>query len=282
MNKIRFAVHPDINYIFHMLSVARCGYDNAYGAKYRHLYRPEDLATFKAHEDLLTVRGGEHCGALYHLMVCRPAWGEITAKAYFLDLPQRILWEDIRDIYAPYAEIIRELSEVMVRHYDYYMEDIWPEERRAILSHIPELEAFFENTRFTEQAEALVGCPLESQWFTATLVSSVEGGAEAIDISREQDLFGIGRSATDAGFFIGHEFIVYLLFHAFSKENAFQSFETWAITEGLAEYYLKQILGSTRFFQGQQRYVELFEQWGPLSAAELYRRAAALLPEKQG
>ena len=31
MNKILFEIDPDINYLYHMLSVARCGYDNAYG-----------------------------------------------------------------------------------------------------------------------------------------------------------------------------------------------------------------------------------------------------------
>ena len=35
MNKILFSADPDINYVFHMLSVAKCGYDNAY-RKFRH------------------------------------------------------------------------------------------------------------------------------------------------------------------------------------------------------------------------------------------------------
>ena len=29
MNKIRFIADKDTNYVFHMLSVAECGYDNA-------------------------------------------------------------------------------------------------------------------------------------------------------------------------------------------------------------------------------------------------------------
>ncbi len=33
MNKIVFAVNKDTNYVFHMLSVSKCGYDNAYGEK---------------------------------------------------------------------------------------------------------------------------------------------------------------------------------------------------------------------------------------------------------
>ena len=38
MNKILFSADPDINYVFHMLSVSKGGYDNAYGEKYRGRY----------------------------------------------------------------------------------------------------------------------------------------------------------------------------------------------------------------------------------------------------
>ena len=65
INKIRFTANKDTNYVFHMLSVAKCGYDNEYGNHYRHLYPKEDLALLKSNEKLITVCGGEHCGMLY-------------------------------------------------------------------------------------------------------------------------------------------------------------------------------------------------------------------------
>lgn len=274
MNKIRFAANPDCNFVFHMLSVSKCGYDNDYGAKYRHLYKEADLALLKENEELLTVRGGEHCGQLYHLMVCRPAWGRVSAKDYFLDLPGRIRWDDIREIYAPYEEVIRDVSAVMVKYYDDYIRDIWSGEQAKIREYIPPLANFFEENRFSERAEALVGCPLQRPSFTATLVTSVEYGAEAIDISEELDVFGIERSVTDAIYFMGHEFIIYLLFGALAGEEAFKTMDTWNITEGLAEYYLKKLMGDTRFFKAQQKYVAFFESCDEgLSAAELYRLA---------
>ena len=55
MNRIRFAANPDTNYVYHMLSVARCGYDNTYGARFRPDYPPEDLAILNSHEDMITV-----------------------------------------------------------------------------------------------------------------------------------------------------------------------------------------------------------------------------------
>ena len=86
MNKIKFTATKDTNYIFHMLSVAKCGYDNAYGEYYRPRYLEKDLMVLKSNEKLLTVSGGEHCGALYAVMVSEPACAEVSAKEYFYSI----------------------------------------------------------------------------------------------------------------------------------------------------------------------------------------------------
>ncbi|MDE6709752.1 MAG: hypothetical protein K2J76_04605, partial [Oscillospiraceae bacterium] len=72
MNKIKFAANKDTNYVFHMLSVAKCGYDNAYGERYRCQYPQDELDILKRNEDLITVCGGEYCGCLYGLLVAEP------------------------------------------------------------------------------------------------------------------------------------------------------------------------------------------------------------------
>ena len=58
------------------------------------------------------------------------------------------------------------------------------------------------------------------------------------------------------------------------EEDAFRSNATWPLTEGLAEYYLKRIMGDARFFDEQQEWVHFYEQQSPgLTAAQLYRLA---------
>ncbi len=276
MNKIHFTVNKDTNYVFHMLSVAKCGYDNAYGEKYRNLYPSEDLKVIADHKELLTVCGGAHLGALYGIMVCEPACAAVSAKAYYSTLLRQIETNALDEKLSAYTDVIKSVSEVMLKHYDDYVAHIWSAEQERIRAYIPQLEAYFTASDFTEQAEKLVGCKLPSDFFTVTFVSSVENGAEAIDISKEQDLFGIERSYMDSVYFIGHEFIIYLLFEALKNEDAFRTFDTWAQTEGLAEYYLKKIMGDTRFFNEQREYVEFYEccEAGKvLSAAELYKLA---------
>ncbi len=293
MNKIKFTANKDTNYIFHMLSVAKCGYDNAYGEYYRSRYLEKDLMVLKSNEKLLTVSGGEHCGALYDLMVSEPACAEVSAKEYYyslIDFEKKVINGNVPNTIDPvniqYAESIICIAEIMGKYYDDYVENIWQDEKNKIENYIPQLRTAFENVQFTDKAEKWLGCQLPSELFKVTFVTSVEGGAEAIDISQSQDVFGIERGFEDAFYFIGHEFIIYLLMNVLGNENAFKTFDTWEATEGLAEYYLKKIMGNIRFKE-HRKYVEYYENCEkkvPLSPVELYRQAlkdAAILKHNE-
>ena len=281
MNKIRFEIDPNINYLYHMLSVARCGYDNDYGAKYRPLYPAEELAVFADNSELLTIQGGVHWGALYSLLIFNPAGYAESLTAYhgeLLDICESIragsIPEGVDESLVPYTELIGRLSQILLKNQDAYLRDIFPGERERIAAAIVPVQAWFEEHDFTARAEALVGCELEAEAFTATMVSSVAHGPEAIDLTAEKDLFGIDHSTMDAVYFIGHEFIIYLLKNALRGENAYRGNETWPLTEALAEYYLKHLMGDTRFFDGQREWRIFYERQSPeLTAVQLYRLA---------
>ena len=275
MNKILFSADPDINYVFHMLSVAKCGYDNAYGEKYRGRYDPADMRCIKDQEVHLTVRGGEHCGDWYGPMVCEPSRNGVTAKEYYAET---IAWIESGNLDLPedtLASIIR-VCRVMIRYYDDFMKNIWPAEKNRITEYISTMRTAFEKSDFTAKAEALVGVSLPPPWFTAVLVSSVEGGAEAIDITDTQDVFGIERSPEAERAFISHEFIIYLLKIALKNEDVSPSFWNWTLTEGLAEYYLQKIDSNSRSFQSCQEQAEVYRQLESTcgtDAMTLYRAA---------
>lgn len=274
MNKIAFCANPDTNYVYHMLSVSRCGYDNAYGEEYRSRYPAEDLQTIKQYEKELTVSGGEHCGSWYHLMVIIPARGEQKADEFYGYLLECIRTGDVPEEWVPHAEGIAAVARVMVKYYADYVQNIWPIEKEKIVAHYPAVQQLFEESHFTEKAEAAVGCTLPAESFRCMLVTSIAKGPEAIDISPGQDVFGIERTAEDAFYFIGHEFIIYLLKEALKEEDAFMRLETWMVTESLAEYYLKKVLGNTRLFKAQQQYVDFWESLPgheEMTAVQLYR-----------
>lgn len=276
MNKIRFSADPEINYIFHMLSVAKCGYDNAYGEKYRNRYDSADLQCLKDQERHLTVRGGEHCGDWYGPMVCEPVRSKMSVKKYY---EETIAWIESGHLKLPDNELhsIIRVCRIMIRYYDDFMETIWPIERERITEYINTMHTVFEESDFTAQAEEFVGVSLPPPGFTAVLVSSVAGGAEAIDITDTQDVFGIDRSAEAEKAFISHEFIIYLLKIALKDENAFQSFENWTLIEGLAEYYLQKIERDARTFQSCQKQADIYRQLESVcgtDAVTLYREAS--------
>lgn len=273
--KIRFSGDPDINYVFHMLSVARCGYDNAYGEKYRDRYAPDDLQCIKEQETHLTVCGGSHCGDWYGPMVCAPARGGHSAKTYYTET---IRWIEAGKLDLPEDTLssIVGICRVMIRYYDDFMRNIWPAERRRIEDYIAKLKTAFAENDFTEKMEQAVGVSLPSP-FVAALVSSIRGGAEAIDVSDTVDVFGIERSAEDELVFICHEYIVYLLKIALKEENTFQSLESWPLTEGLAEYYLQKVWPGARSFQSCQKQAEMYRELAGScgsDAVALYRAAS--------
>ncbi len=276
MNKIRMIADREANFIWHMLSAARCGYDNAYGTKVRGTYPEEDLAVLKRHEDLITCRGGEHWGALCSLLLCYPAgrW-QGSVKAFYEEIVRQADAGEVPEHYVPLAPAAREIAVVMAKHYDRYAEAFWPQDRRDIEAYIAQVTPLFEARRFTERAEALVGCPLPAERFNAVMTASMEHGAEAIDISEDRDVFGITRPPESSYLFIGHEFVIYLLKHALREEDAFRRFETWGITEGLAEYYTKKLTGSV-CFRGMEHITAFYEACDQRkTAAGLYREALA-------
>ncbi len=136
------------------------------------------------------------------------------------------------------------------------------------------MRRLFGESAFADRAGRAVGCGLPGAGFTAEMTALVEGGAEGIDISPEQDVFGIEREPEWAFRFIAHEYVIFLLRRALAGEDAFRSVETWAITAGLAEHYLQKALGGGAPFGPGSRYADFFTRMNG-SPAELYRAAKA-------
>jgi len=111
MNKIRTKVSRETNYIYHMLSVSKCGYDNDYGNTYLSKHSADDLMMLKENEALITVKGGEHCGKLYHWLVSVPASLDIEAikqynsvHALFLPTAEPDFADKVNEFYRHYSQ----------------------------------------------------------------------------------------------------------------------------------------------------------------------------------
>jgi len=303
MNKIKTKISRETNYIYHMLSVAKCGYDNEYGNKYLLKHSPEDLKILKDNERFITVKGGEHCGELYHWLVSVPASLDTEATLYYNSLGHLFrtgnIEENIKlyksvhklflpandhnfknivyDFYKHYAkfDIIVPICEVMIRNYSIYSNEIWEETKKRLLPYAKDIEYIFNTNGLSKQLEALTNEELKTQ-FIATFCNSLDGGAEAIDISANQDVFGIGRNYEWAEKFISHEFIIYLLKQSLKNTTAFQDLKYWIYTEGLAEFYLS-LAGKGGGFKECQDVIDFYKDTykndNSLTASELYKKA---------
>ncbi len=279
MDKIRCICNREVNYACHILSVARCGYDNAYGEKYRGLYEAEDLAALKKYEKDLTIAGGEHCGELLWIIagICQSRNAgelcDITLKQIRNDEFHLPAYDSRR------KESVIEILELFRKYYDYYVREIWPGERERLEKSAAQIQEAFSQMGFAEKAEELVGETADME-FMPSLVLSVEGGAEAIFIGDQEDIFGAERDLMSSITFIGHEYIIFLLNKAVPpRENEWLDARLYDIREGLAEFYLQKLLGNTGSFGEQQKYIDFYKnktKEKPYTAKQLYEYALEL------
>jgi len=287
-----------------MLSVAKCGYDNEYGNKYLSLHLPEDLSLLKSNEFLITVKGAEHCGELYYWLVSVPASLDTEATLFYESLHYLFTTGNVIEYLKRYESLLKlflptndpnfidsahefynhyskfdaivPICEVMIRNYPIYCAKAWKECEREILPYAKSVESTFNQNGLSKKLEDITGESQETE-FIATFCNSLNGGAEAIDISVNQHVFRIGSSHEWVVDFISHEYIIYLLKHALAGTSAFKELvKYWLYIEGLAEFYLS-LTGKRSGFSECQHvidfYNELYQGNNTLTAPELYNKA---------
>ncbi|MCR5332002.1 MAG: hypothetical protein K6E62_12580 [Lachnospiraceae bacterium] len=247
MGKIQCVYDKDNNFFFHLMSVAKVGYDNAYGEKYRYSMAPEDTATLKKYEKELTMKGGEYNGKLF--------WTGMYAGS---------AEEAIRKIrsaggfpgFESDTGALLEIFGIFLKYHDDYCEKIWPSEELRLAKAAQEWQSKFDEERLEEKAEKLVGIDSERIFF-ASLIGSIEHGVEAILYETEDgniyDLFSADRDYNSARVMFLHEYIITLL----EKRIPF-SIEAYNRFEGLAEYYTEELIGKTYNFTYQDKYIEFY------------------------
>lgn len=127
--KIIVTVTENSNYVYHMLSVAKCGYDNAYGDKYKELYSKEDLAILRENASAITVVGGEHEGSLYTPLIADAA--ALDDSESIVDYYRSIIEnaERIARDHGEQKETVESLANVFIKCYEIYNEKVWPSDK---------------------------------------------------------------------------------------------------------------------------------------------------------
>ena len=247
MGKIQCVYDRDNNFFFHLMSVAKVGYDNAYGEKHQDSMSKEDVATLKKYEKELTMKGGEYNGKLF--------WtGMYAGNAQ--DAINKIQNEGGFPGFEAYTDALLEIFGIFLKYYDSYCETIWPEEEKRLDRTAREWQKRFDEEGLDEKAEKLLGVSRKTIFF-ASLISSIEHGVEAIIYETENgdtyDLFSIDRDYNSARAIFLHEYVIALL-----GERIPFAIENYDRYEGLAEYYTEELIGKTYNFTDMNEYIEFY------------------------
>ena len=238
---IQAVVCKNTSYVFHMLSVARVGYDNAYGAKYRSCHSVDDIAQMQQYHDLLRVSGGKHIGQLYALLVALPASlddyvsldvfydyivhlfraldrqdASLAYASWLTSLPDRPAFGlDIRHIplviFAEFQQAILVLCDIFKRNQDIFTQTIWPEEQELLRSYVDQLNAALAQHACQDRWQELLGCQWNQDVFHVIICNSLLDGPQAIDIASDRDVFQRSSALQPLCEFISHEFGIYML-----------------------------------------------------------------------
>ena len=251
MSGIRFFCDRDVNYFFHMLSVAGVGYDNDYGRSYRDRYPVSELGILKKYEHDLVMRGGEHEGAVFWI-------GMYAGEAQ--EAIDKIEQDGGFEGFEQYNDELLDILGVLQRNYDNYCSEIWPGEEKILSEKIKEWQTAFDAENVSGRADRLLGIDRE-ETFCPSLVRSVGGGSEAIiyaiDDKEVCDVFNCEKDLSAALCFIGHEYVVFLLLSVIGDELDISLYDAF---EGLAEFYSEQLFGRSDTFSRQREFTDMYRE----------------------
>lgn len=306
---IKAVVSKNCNYIYHMLSVAKCGYDNEYGNQYQSLHPQADLQTLKKYETYLNVIGGEHAGELHSLCVALPASLEdaVSLPMYFDALADLFTTDNMeqnfttyQDIYEqsfttigatvdldslqlfyksnePFKQEIADIARIMSDNYTIYSDQVWETSERELSDIVNQLNQQLSATDYMQKWEELLGYNFKNGDFLAVICNSMQDGPNCIDISANKDVFYHEGNYTSTTKLISHEFGIYLLKDVLANTEAFQGFAYFALTEGLAEYYNTIVSGGHTDGNWDGEYIEFYRQLQEkepaITAEEMFLRA---------
>ena len=264
---IKCCYNREACFVYHMLSVSFCGYNNDYGQRHAALHDKQQLDVLKHHELLITVKGGVHIGELYWPFLAGAAASITPVDIYF----RRFVAD---------SGARGEIARVMVENYDIYIEKVWPQARTEIAPYVSDVQNALGNN-IAVGLDGLFRGQSPGD-FHPIFVNSIDGGADAIDVSTNQHIFGIGRSVEWAVKIISHEYIIFRLKTALSETDAFTDLtKYWLYIESLAAHYYEQFYKDDEhpFINKHSRHiVEFYKQAkGELSAAQLFELAVTQL-----
>jgi hypothetical protein len=271
--QVKAVVEIGPNYAFHLMAVARVGFDSEYADKYRGTVLPDDLEMIKKYgKDL--IFGGGSSSEIIGPLIAWPAYLNLDSpnalSEYFNLLDESLKGDDFKpflDHYAsrfrklekwwysltpellkmfiPERDLIKSLGGILTRNIDTYINSVWAAEKPAMIETAEYINGYFGAIDRIGQWEEITGRVFEFDIYEIVLCSAIKNGNDANSLGYDRVIFYSGTERESITEFISHEIGTHILIGMLKEVARINKFEFPALYEAyelLARYYNTIIL----------------------------------------
>jgi hypothetical protein len=270
-----FSVEFGANYLWHLLAVARVGYQSEYASQFRSSVGTGDLELIAScKKDLAWAE--DTGGALAGFFVNLPAWLNLESRsefeAYFETLQTALVEGSLQPFvrrfpdrawhnpyyryylrqadFAPelsgHLETARLLAGAYLRNLDAYRRQVWPRIVQRLGPRKRALAVEFERTDYIARWESLVGVPFAMPRYEFILCGANQGGPDYNSVGYGRTVFYYDKPFLRTCQFLSHEIGTHLLFEVYAEvleDDRCDRRKAYCALETLAMFYNKLILG---------------------------------------
>lgn len=261
------------NYIFHLLSVARIGYDNEYSIMYKDSISEVDKKYLKQNSQYLNFADG-FMGPLAKAFVFLPGYlnfkskkeaseyftllNEVIRTANYSKFEERYSNElDKINLFMPfdcryylksicrYEKIVFRIGEIFINNYTYYDKNIWPVEKKKLKVKALELNKKLKELNLISTWEQAVSIPFKTDKYQIILCTANQGGSDANSLGYDRNVFYYDNDLEYMLQFISHETGTHILidkFNSIMKNNEYNFELVYKAYESLCKYYNERIM----------------------------------------
>ncbi len=299
--RITAVVEIGINYLFHLLAVARINFDSDYAEKYKDSVRREDIVFLRDHEEQLSYHKGS--GELLNIMLLPASFGlqsKDDLQGYYdlllngcdrndfaefidrhaLQLDKLAQWAGSLDNaslreYIPLRDDVDRLRQIVVGNYDRYINKVWPQELPDLEDAAVVVTGTYARLDRIGQWEEITGRTFKFDICYILMCSAIKNGPNANSLGYDRVVFYHATPMDKMIDFICHEIGTHIFMDdiklirdggKFSWPDLYEGFEC------LAQYYNTLVLGRRELHYSVNFHVdEYMKIYG-----ELYRPGIAV------
>ena len=259
------------NYLFHLLALARTGFESDYADRYASTAKPADIEFIRKNERLFAI--GVSDGGQLTALIAFPVYFGISTQSDFEEffnlfnsgleendftpfmnryrssIDRLNVWITVDEqgllSMNKYCKTINVFGSIVLGNLDRYRSEVWPVEKPSLEAKADEINRFFGSRDVIGQWEKLLGLEFRFDIYNIILCSAIKNGPNANSLAYDAVVFYHDDPFDKTIQFISHEVGTHLLSEIYKKTAIFDVFEQallYRAYENLAKFYNRKVL----------------------------------------